>query len=392
MRTIGLITADPEHPLLAATSALLGGAHRVTVLHPEQDPADVPGPLADVYLLKARTSGALALAHSLELRGSVVLNSAEATRLCQDRTAMADTALAAGLPFAPTLAAGPLGRLAAGDGPVATGPVVVKSRYSRKHDLVARVVDGTELRELAAAWPDEPVILQDLAPGTGWDHKLWAVGDTYFAALRRSELSPGGRGPTLSLALADLPPGWLDLVRTVGETFALDVFGVDVIDTGGGRPLIVDINAFPGIRHQPGAPESLAALALRSARPETFSPRQRLIGSLAALAADATVQQAWLTQYDVPTDELALEFDDALSTATWPAADGRRLAEPVMARLGEIGDLLTGMGGPGDADPWTAQALASDGGWQQVRDLSRRLLHELTGRWDHPMPKITVLR
>lgn len=47
--------------------------------------------------------------------------------------------------------------------------------------------------------------------------------------------------------------------------FALDVYGVDVIDTGGGTPLIVDINAFPGIRGQAGAPEALAALALRRA-------------------------------------------------------------------------------------------------------------------------------
>lgn len=51
--------------------------------------------------------------------------------------------------------------------------------------------------------------------------------------------------------------------------FALDVYGVDIIDTGGGTPLIVDINAFPGVRGQAGAPEALAALALsRAAGPQ----------------------------------------------------------------------------------------------------------------------------
>lgn len=47
--------------------------------------------------------------------------------------------------------------------------------------------------------------------------------------------------------------------------FALDVYGVDLIDTGDGTPLIVDVNAFPGIRGQAGAPEALAALALHRA-------------------------------------------------------------------------------------------------------------------------------
>lgn len=38
-----------------------------------------------------------------------------------------------------------------------------------------------------------------------------------------------------------------------------------MITTPTGTPLIVDINAFPGIRNQPGAPEALATLALRAA-------------------------------------------------------------------------------------------------------------------------------
>ncbi|MFI0259615.1 RimK family alpha-L-glutamate ligase [Streptomyces sp. NPDC017056] len=256
---IGLITSDPGHPLLAAATALLTPEHHVETLDPESTAA-VPGPGADVYLLKARTPRALALARDLERRGSRVVNSAAATTLCQDRTVMAQRALDAGLPFAATRTFATLARLARG--PRLPGPVVVKSRHSRKHDLVARVDNGTQLGELAATHPQEPVVVQEFAPNSGWDHKLWAIGDRVFAALRRSELSPEGRGPTVSLALDDLPPGWPALVRRVGEVFALDVYGVDVIDTGGGAPLIVDVNAFPGVRGQAGAPEALAALAL----------------------------------------------------------------------------------------------------------------------------------
>ncbi|MFI0975817.1 RimK family alpha-L-glutamate ligase [Streptomyces sp. NPDC021093] len=280
---IGLITPTPDHPLLAATAALLTPEHRVEVVNPDTVRSVSDRTPADVYLLKSRTPHALALARDLERRGARVVNSATATARVQDRTEMADVARRAGLPFAPTRTFTSLSALADPTGltdlPDLTAPVVVKSRHSRKHDLVARVDTHGQLRELAARHPEEPVVVQEFAPNSGWDHKLWAVGDQVFAALRRSELAPDGRSDTRSLALADLPSGWADLVRRVGQVFALDVYGVDVIGTGtdpkaknpptdpdAKTPLIVDINAFPGIRNQPGAPEALAAMALRTGR------------------------------------------------------------------------------------------------------------------------------
>lgn len=286
---VALITPDPGHPLLAATTALLVPEHAVEVVDPAAvdqavvdpavvdqavvDPA-VPGggtpgpPLADVYLLKSRTPQALSLAHDLERRGARVVNGAAATALLQDRTAMAERAGAAGLPFAPTRTYTSLTELAAG--PPLPGPVVVKSRRSGKGDLVARVDSDVQLRELAATRRDahEPVIVQDFAPNDGWDHKTWAIEDHLFAALRRSELAEGGgKGPTVPLGGDQLPPEWAEWVRRVGKVFALDVYGVDLVEVegpdGNATPLIVDINAFPGIRDQPGAPEALAALALR---------------------------------------------------------------------------------------------------------------------------------
>ncbi|MEU5806310.1 alpha-L-glutamate ligase [Streptomyces sp. NPDC047718] len=264
---ICLITPEPDHPLLAAAAGLLRAAgHGVDSLDPGAG-AGLPAQAspADAYLLKSRTPQALALARELERRGAPVVNSAAATALCQDRTAMAELAARAGLPFAATRTHDSLGVWAASGDPLPGGPVVVKSRHSRRHDLVARVDDAARLRELAVRWPQEPVVVQDFAPNSGWDHKLWAVGGRVFAALRRSELSPQGRGATLPLALAELPHGWEELVRRIGDVFALDVYGVDVIDTGDGAPLVVDVNAFPGIRGQDGAAESLAGLALARA-------------------------------------------------------------------------------------------------------------------------------
>ncbi|MFD7257682.1 RimK family alpha-L-glutamate ligase [Streptomyces sp. NPDC059874] len=257
---IGLITPEPGHPLLAAATALLAPEHTVEVLDPAS-PAGAPARPADVYLLKSGTERALELARELEARGAVVVNSAAATALCQDRTRMAELALGAGLPFADTRTHGSLSAWASDA--ALPAPVVVKSRRNRRGDLVARVDDGSRLRQLAEVWRHEPVVVQEFAPNSGWDHKLWAIGDEVFCALRRSELSPEGRGATRSLPLDELPAGWADLVRETGAVFALEVYGVDIIDVGDGTPLIVDVNAFPGVRGQAGAPEALAALALR---------------------------------------------------------------------------------------------------------------------------------
>ncbi|MEU8436683.1 alpha-L-glutamate ligase [Streptomyces sp. NPDC029216] len=258
---IGLITPDPGHPLLAATAALLAEGHAVDVLHPGAGAAAAVGAPADVYLLKARTPEALELARALEGRGAPVLNSAAATERCQDRTGMAGLALGAGLPFAATRTFGSLAELESAPG--LRWPLVVKSRHSRKDDLVARLDGPGRLRELAPRWAGEPVVTQAFAPNSGWDHKLWVVGDEVFSGLRRSELAAPADAP--AGGPDRLPDGWAALALRVGEVFGLDVYGVDVIATGDGAPLIVDVNAFPGIRGQAGAPEALAALALRRA-------------------------------------------------------------------------------------------------------------------------------
>ncbi|MFD4398796.1 RimK family alpha-L-glutamate ligase [Kitasatospora sp. NPDC058478] len=255
---IGLITADPGHPVLAATAALLADRHEVTIV----DPAGPAGPaLADVYLLKAHTRRSLSLAQELERRGAPVINSAAATELCQDRVRMAELARAADLPFAATRDAGRLAELAELADPAY--PFVVKSRHSRRHDLVARVDGPARLRELVARWPDEPVVTQPFVPGTGWDQKLWVIDRQVFAARRRSELadSEGESGQGQDW---EPPADRAALALRVGEVFGLDVYGVDLLD-GPAEPVIVDVNAFPGIRGRPGAPEALAALALRVA-------------------------------------------------------------------------------------------------------------------------------
>lgn len=272
------LTDKPDHPLLAATAALLADRHHAHVefTDPAAVPADAPADapesasdaLADVYLLKSHTPRAIRLARALERRGARVVNSAASTELCQDRVRMAETALAAGLPFPVTRTVAPLSRITA---PPPSGyPFIVKSRANRRGDVVARVDDAAGLRELARTWPDELVVVQDFTPGDGWDHKLWVIAGQVFAGLRPSplgapngpdggpdgpEAEPGDQPPP-----PPPPPGAHDLALQAGKVFGLDVYGVDVIADRSGTPLIVDINAFPGFRGGSGAPHALAAL------------------------------------------------------------------------------------------------------------------------------------
>lgn len=252
---VGLITGNPGHPVLAAAAELLvRRGCRVEVVASGGSGAS----LADVYLLKARTPQALALARELEQRGAAVVNSAAATELCQDRVRMAELACGAGLPFATTVAAGRPAEIAD-----PAYPFVVKSRHSRRHDLVALVDGAARLRELAQRWPEEEVVTQPYVPGSGWDQKLWVVDGQVFAARRRSELSSGDGG-SADAGEREPPAGLAALALRVGEVFGLEVYGVDLLD-GVAEPVIVDVNAFPGVRGRPGAPEALAGLALRVA-------------------------------------------------------------------------------------------------------------------------------
>lgn len=281
------LTDKPEHPLLAGAATVLTGAgHQVDFLNPGTGPAGDPsalvGPeeLADVYLLKAHTPRALTLARSLEARGARVVNSARATALCQDRKRIAGLAADAGLPVPRSWTFGSLACLPP-EAPDAGYPFMAKSRHNRRDDLVARVDGPARLRELAAAWPDEPVVLQEFVPNSGWDHKLWVIAGEVFTGVRPAPVgAPPGSGLPAPV-VRTVPDEWTELALRVGAVFGLEVYGVDLLDREAG-PVIVDVNAFPGVRGPEGAAEALAALAAgdpcrKRNGPGAGAPRQRSV-------------------------------------------------------------------------------------------------------------------
>jgi hypothetical protein len=119
--------------------------------------------------------------------------------------------------------------------------------------------------------------------------------------------------------------------------------------------------------------------------------RRLLVESLTVLAADASVQVAWLERHDVPTDEIALDFDHAFRMTGRLVEEGQ-LSRNVLPELRDIDVVFNEMSGEQNAARWTRDALASDAGWIKARQLARRILVGELGEWRASMPEICVIR
>lgn len=255
----------PQHPVIAPALQALGERHTVRLLDvrtssgPQAIEREREQQPADLYLLKSHAPQALELAHVLEQEGRRVVNSWSASRTCQDRVLTTEVMQAAHLPW-PATRAFPTLAAALDDAQMPeTWPLIVKSRYSHRGDLVARVDEPAHLQALAPTWALEPVVLQAWLPGDGWDIKLWVIAQRVFASRRRTPLGEPQSKEDRPIADHELPAAWRELALAAGRAFKMPLYGVDLLLTAQG-PWIVDINAFPGFRGVPGASEALVDL------------------------------------------------------------------------------------------------------------------------------------
>jgi ribosomal protein S6--L-glutamate ligase len=267
---ICLIVDNPDtrhHPVIGVLLQRLSTRHDVRLLDvrgltsAEAVAQEERRELADVYLLKSHAVQALDVASRLEQRGAVVVNQWSATVACQDRVLMAQRMCRAACPWPQTWNVGTLEDVLAREDVLATlpFPLIIKSRYSRRGDLVVKVHSVEEVRALAPRWRHEPVLLQEFAAGDGWDIKVWVIGQQVFAARRRTSLEPPTVKEDFPLVAGNVPDEWAQVALKIGRVFGLRLYGVDLLMTARG-PLVVDVNAFPGFRGVHGASSALAAL------------------------------------------------------------------------------------------------------------------------------------
>ncbi len=262
----------PRHPVIAVALQQLSSRHTVRLFDvrtltgaeaiAQEDSSNRP--LADIYLLKSHAPQALDLALHLEQKGALVINSWASSLACQDRVLMAERMEEANLPWPHTIHFPSLNALVEQPEQVAalTFPLIIKSYYSHRGDLVDKVRNSEELYALAPQWGQEPIVLQEFAAGDGWDIKLWVIDRQIFAARRRTPLDPNAPKEDHPISPDELPQEWANITLEIGRVFNLRLYGVDLLISERG-PIIVDVNSFPGFRGVPGADSALAALVER---------------------------------------------------------------------------------------------------------------------------------
>jgi ribosomal protein S6--L-glutamate ligase len=257
----------PHHPVIGVALQKLGATHNVRLLdvrpltEAEAIAEEEKYPLADLYLLKSHAPQALAVAHVLEQKGALVVNSWAASVACQDRVLMAQRMDEADLPWPFTRSFSTLGSLLADRETLASIPFpqIIKSYYSHRGDLVGKIDSIEQLEALAPEWTQEPIVLQAFAAGDGWDIKMWVIDQQIFAARRRTPLEPDASKEDFPIAPEELPAEWAHIAKEIGRIFNMRLYGIDLLMTEHG-PIIVDVNGFPGFRGVPGADSALVAL------------------------------------------------------------------------------------------------------------------------------------
>lgn len=247
---IHLLTDTYLNPVLTTVMEELSRQHEVAVFDAKTLPAGYgwePGlqEPADVVLLKARSPRAREVAQTAQRAGSLVVNPPAATALALDRAASAEALDRAGVPAPRNWSVPAMRHLAYG--PELPWPLVVKSRASSRRDLVRLVTGRPELLEMLPEWGDEPVVAQEFVVNDGFDIKVWVIGADMSAARRRSALESIDKSSDELLDPADLPEDWTRTARDAGAALGLQLLGVDLLITDG-RPLVVDVNPFPGFR------------------------------------------------------------------------------------------------------------------------------------------------
>ncbi len=235
-------------PLLRRRGALVEVVHAELGLHR----LDIQ-PRWDLVVLKSGSAAALHLAAAVEAWGIPCLNPSEATRLAQDKIAIAAIIQRAGLPIAPARVAwlGPgldLERLSQ----LADRALVMKGPRGSQGAAVWSVAAG-ELAKLAPALPPGPYLLTEQIPHAGPDLKVFVAGE-WLAAVER-------RFPARTLAekrgrRRGVPDEAARVARAVGGLLELTCYGCDFVAGPNGWTL-VDVNAFPGYKGADDAPEAL---------------------------------------------------------------------------------------------------------------------------------------
>jgi len=230
---------------------------RVEVVHAEEAAHRVDvAPPWDLVVLKSGSAAALHLAAVAEAYGIASVNTSDATRTTRDKLSSSAILRRAGLPLPSSYLAwlgttsteSASGRLEELSG----GSWVVKSARGW-HGKGVWFEQGVRLPALAESLPDGPYLVMEQVEHAGDDLKVFVAGQ-WMDAIQRP--FPATTLSDKQGCRAALPADVAVASRRVGQLLGLRCYGCDFVSGAAGWTL-VDVNAFPGYKGAPGAPEAL---------------------------------------------------------------------------------------------------------------------------------------
>ena len=247
---IGFIV-DWMNPNIEHVVRLLSGRGvRVEVIHPERQLISLSRVRVenDLYLLKSGSDLAMSLGGALHALGAMTLNPYPTVAMMRNKIIVTRVLQAAGLPTPESYVTTRVEDLVP---LLASGPLIIKP-YKGSRGEGIRIV--RQVRELANLPTTEPLLAQRYAEPDGRDLKIFCIGSRLFGVrriwpLRTYQDKIGEPFP--------LTPALRELARRCGRAFGIDLFGLDVV-LSGGRPFVVDVNKFGSFMGVPDAPRLLA--------------------------------------------------------------------------------------------------------------------------------------
>jgi ribosomal protein S6--L-glutamate ligase len=231
--------------------------HTVDLLLPDEGSIDLESLRADcdLYVLKSGTETALSVAGALDAQGASMINSYPVTAACRDKVITTRMLQAGGVPVPQTWVTSRPEELA----PLLEGgPLVLKpTRGSQGRGVVI----AHRPEDLRSATYDV-VLAQRYHRPDGPDRKLYCIGGEVFGVER---IFPAKTYEEKVGRPLRVEPWLEELVLRCGRAMGIDLFGVDVVESGG-RAWVVDLSSFPGFKGVPRAAELLADYVSAAAR------------------------------------------------------------------------------------------------------------------------------
>ena len=256
---IGIIVSWVNPNLEEMVKELTSNGAAVDLIYPEQQTVNLSRWRVehDLYVLKSGTETALSMAGALHTGGASILNPFPATVMLRNKIIVTRALQQAGIPTPETYVANNPQELSRF---LADGPLIMKPYRGSRGEGVHVVNNEAELIQSAT---EAPVMAQRYCrPDPGEvDRKIYRIGDQIFGVRRiwplRTYQDKYGEPFEVS-------PELRDIALRCGEVFGLDLYGLDVVISGG-QPYVVDINKFGSFIGVPDAPVLLANHILRAA-------------------------------------------------------------------------------------------------------------------------------